>query len=1048
MRARQVIIAFGTLLALAIGYIFYVSTFGKLTDFPQLAAELRTPMPLDGSQESTKSAVRESEVAAVRGFGPNCSQISAPLILESRRNGEKALPTGRGVGMFVFADTYEIPPENQNQIRLKPFSLVNITESKDGNPDHDEIMTVFAEQAILEFDRPIELTKLSGLHPLVGWVQGDVTLKTNRRTVDPSDDIVVFTERLHYDRAKQLIWADNTVKIVVEKEGTITGDGLEVELYSEEEQKKEKEKKRSEAKSAKLLKNVRFDLLLSSNEDFLGGAPNGQKQINPEAALENKTRDRTSVVIQARGPFTYDMEQNFAKFDNSVQVLRRNPSEKKDGKDSVDQLEADQLTMSFKNGPADSATPKPTGENENALAVDQVIATGSQVILLSESQKLQATGNRLEFNGSSHTVTLQGEKEMIAVKDNAVIHAQKFHLVQDSSGKSKLPQQIIADGPEAWMDLIEATPQAPADMEKGRRLHISWQDKLVMTRKADSEAYEFVITGGVELEHESAALTCKQMQGLLVPIEDPAAPGVAAKKRYEPLRLEAEGNVSFHSDKVDVGAETLIMHILNRRPAIAEAPAAKGDAPAVDKGQGVAAKAEAPGPNTPQPAPKKKTESKDALAEAQVRKPEEEESSMNLTARTVTIVVEKIGSNSRPVSAWAEGGVKVSQPPRKPGDRPLEIVGNLLEYERKSDGDVMTIKGTDKSFAEVRSADMLMAARHSIVLNESTNRVEIAGPGYLTMKTATTLSGEKTVEPTPARVEWDDLMNFDGRNAYFEGKVVATQKTAEMHSHTMEVTFDRKIEFKKMRDGSKESKEQPAVESVYCERDVQILNREIENEALVRQTRVLSNQLRYDNVERQMMIDGAGNITIVEPSKPKKDNRGRVVPPELPFRVTIVEFGERMTGEDVSKTIKFFGGVKIVSVPVADPGKAIDESALPDEGFIINSNHAEMGVTQDQTGKKFQLFNASDNVEVEAREYRATCGRLGFDELKGWLVLDGERDRAARLYRQTKAGQAPESFAGRTIRLNPATKEIRTDGSEGINSLELGRPTRPAPERR
>ena len=44
------------------------------------------------------------------------------------------------------------------------------------------------------------------------------------------------------------------------------------------------------------------------------------------------------------------------------------------------------------------------------------------------------------------------------------------------------------------------------------------------------------------------------------------APGETAKKRYEPIRLEAEGNVSFHSEEVDVGAETLIMHILNRRP--------------------------------------------------------------------------------------------------------------------------------------------------------------------------------------------------------------------------------------------------------------------------------------------------------------------------------------------------------------------------------------------------------------------------------------------------------------------------------------------------
>ena len=197
-----------------------------------------------------------------------------------------------------------------------------------------------------------------------------------------------------------------------------------------------------------------------------------------------------------------------------------------------------------------------------------------------------------------------------------------------------------------------------------------------------------------------------------------------------------------------------------------------------------------------------------------------------------------------------------------------------------------------------------------------------------------------------------------------------------------------------------------------------------------------------------MMIDGEGNITVVEPAKPKKDARGRMVPPALPFRVTIVEFGERMTGYEVSGIAKLYGGVKIVSVPVADPGKEINESALPEEGFIVKSHQADMAVTKGPEGKKYQLFNANDNVSLEAKDYRATCGRLSFDEQKGWLVLEGERDRAAHLHRQTKPGQPPETFGGKTIRLNPNTKEIRTDGSEGINSLELGSPPRKTPERR
>ena len=90
-------------------------------------------MPLDGSQELIKSTVRESEVAGVRGFGPSCAEISAPLIIESRRKGDKAIPPGRGIGMFIYADTYEIPPENPNQIRLRPLSSFTLPRVATGS---------------------------------------------------------------------------------------------------------------------------------------------------------------------------------------------------------------------------------------------------------------------------------------------------------------------------------------------------------------------------------------------------------------------------------------------------------------------------------------------------------------------------------------------------------------------------------------------------------------------------------------------------------------------------------------------------------------------------------------------------------------------------------------------------------------------------------------------------------------------------------------------------------------------------------------------------
>ena len=199
---------------------------------------------------------------------------------------------------------------------------------------------------------------------------------------------------------------------------------------------------------------------------------------------------RPTSSFRRRGPFTFDLETNVAKFENSVQVLRRNPPEHKEGKDSIDQLEADILTLQFKEGAVEGNAEATRSDKEKGLSIERAIATGTQVILLSESQKLHATGNRLEFDASTHVINLQGDQEMIAVKDNAVIHAQKFRLHQDDTGKSRLPKQIEADGPHGWMDLIEAEGgQVEKDGEKstnlplGGRLRINWQDKLVMTKR-------------------------------------------------------------------------------------------------------------------------------------------------------------------------------------------------------------------------------------------------------------------------------------------------------------------------------------------------------------------------------------------------------------------------------------------------------------------------------------------------------------------------------------------------------------------------------------
>jgi lipopolysaccharide export system protein LptA len=408
---------------------------------------------------------------------------------------------------------------------------------------------------------------------------------------------------------------------------------------------------------------------------------------------------------------------------------------------------------------------------------------------------------------------------------------------------------------------------------------------------------------------------------------------------------------------------------------------------------------------------------------------------VSIEARTIALVIERVGSESRPVSAWAEGSVKVSQPPRNPGDRPLEVVCNQLEFQRQPDGDVMSVRGTEEAFAEIRTSDMVLSAKHRILMNESANKIDIAGPGFLTMQTSNSLSGEASAEPMPIRVDWQELMNFDGKIAYFEGKVVAKQENNEVHSRTMEVTFDQKINFRSRRAEDSAAVGKPKIENVFCEGTVEAYSREKKGDGLVRQSRLMSDQIRFDNVEGTVTIDGQGSVTIVEPNTPKKKG---TAPPPQPFRVTFVEFADRLTGSQSSQTVKFFGNVNILHLPVDDPSQEINRDLLPSEGFEIVARSAEMSQSQGQQSQKYRLFSARDNVKVRSKDYSANCGRVSFDEQKNLLVFEGEQDRPAYFRKVGKPGQTPPTITARTIRFNQATGEIQTDGSEGFNSMDVG----------
>lgn len=1029
---KQVFTGFITLLVLVGTYFLYGETIGRFTDFPEVTQDDLTPI-LDNSpdNEPIDDRAREANIAAQRAFGPDCPEQEAAIKWESfTRNGRDTV-AGRGLGLFLYIQNYK-PLENRCFVELTPFSLVYIHKTGDGDAETDSIETIRGDRAIIEFDRPIDFHKMTQPKAIGGWVMGNVELKTNRRTAsNASDDIVVYTDKLHYSASRNLIWADDRIR-VISNDMRISGVGMELGLYPESQEKlkggnadeapvEEQPERKSDFKYVRLMENVRFDLQLENSDDLFGSSDSS----NQEASA------RVPVTVTSLGPFHFDAETQVGTFEKIVQMLRLNPPKKPGDPETTDNIHCDRLVLQFvskeEQESAEPAKGKLKSETQE-LVLANATATGREVLLFSDSQNLQATGNYLYYDAQNRQATLRGEKEMIAVHNNTIIHSRSL-VIEQAQGEKKGIQKLTADGPNGWLEMLDKDSKQP-------ELKIRWQGRLQTSGKGDGDTQHVVIRDGVELEHVQFALKSNLLKVWLIPVEEQAEG--TTKTRWEPIKLEAQDNVSASSEEMAIVTENLTMDIIRRAVVEVEEPvhaaSQETEVASVSKG------AEVKSTDEKSKDPKKPGQKDKATPEPEESEPEEKQP-LAVQAERVAVVVERQGSKSKPVSAWAEGNVYVNQAPKSPDDDPLEIRGQTLHFDRKTDGEIIQVGGGSRRVAVIKTTGMELAGR-DILMNEIINKVEVTGAGYLIRETHNDLTGKAVEQPQWLRIDWTQQMIFDGRLGTFFGDVKAQQGTSEIQCELMDVTFDQFVNFKEAR--AKRSRKQDQrlqIQTVVCDKDVVVVDIERDGGNLIRRSILEARDLRYDNLDRAkntMIASGPGRVHLVERNKPKEDENGKLVPPEDPYDMSIVVFQGQMTGNQIGRTATFYDNVHIVHLPVSDPNYAVDEQNLPENGIIIDAvDEAIMGETQLPNGEKDRQFKAIGNVKVHARKYWAQCDELRYDQQKDLLVFDSKPGRMATLYRREQVGQEYTSFRAAMIMYRSKTDKWRAIDSDGLNGLSI-----------
>jgi hypothetical protein len=603
---KRIILLAGGFVAFTLVYILYTLTaLGRINTLPPLPDQYKPSAGDDSSPvvrapRSLKPTLLEQKLEMA--FHPGCEELTWPVRLELNAK-----------SMVIAAWKFELA--DGGRVKLELMSLALFGKKKNDGREI-EINTLKCKQAYIKFDRPITVltpSELNGRKVVEAELFGDSTRKiqitNNRRTAARDDDLVVeiTSGPLHYYENKQLVTTVDQVHLVdgmaVNKDGrgippkaVIDAVGMEMELATTAPpprpgihlSNKPKNETISGVKRIVLNEAVNMDLVVSSGGPF----PSNDKAKTAQGrdSARAPAGELAFINIRTPGRFEYELlkDHDMARFDvpanndlpNSPQDVTVTRINEKSGNNDI--LVCKHLELSLKRRNNDGPAVRDVGPGEQGLEIEWVHATGPDVTLTSDAEKLDAHGNDFFHDTVKKLTKLKGTPYMEANKEDSLIQAPELRI-QDvplpagkahaspvsplAGGKGKEPtpktyQQIEASGPGSIHMINKTTGK--------QNVHAYWNDKLLSTR--DGELDLLILTGSakfVDDEHDQSLkaetlkvwLLAEDKKGVKTTAAQSVAPAAKPEtatssavpgSSRRPDHVEALRNVSAHSPELTI----------------------------------------------------------------------------------------------------------------------------------------------------------------------------------------------------------------------------------------------------------------------------------------------------------------------------------------------------------------------------------------------------------------------------------------------------------------------------------------------------------------
>jgi lipopolysaccharide export system protein LptA len=798
-----------------------------------------------------------------------------------------------------------------------------------------------------------------------------------------------------------------------------------------------------------LRNNVRMDLFIDARSGFMATA-GGPDKKGTKVATSADQPAKSKVVITTSGPFTYDVQKDFARFEipygqshypENVEVRRLND------KGSVDQLFSDFLDLQFQrkasNGPQD-----PADDRSVNLEIQSAHASGRQVTIASDAENLTAFGKDLFYDAQKRRTVLRGSPEMIAMKDGNEIHARELCL---QNTEEKGTQDATAMGP-GHISMMDKT--------KGERnIEARWLDELVY--KKDGPYNCLTLTGGAAFEDKEhhQKMQAERIKVWLEPPAEKSAKVADNPQGLRPHRLEASGRVSADSAELHIQdpTENLVVWFKDApaRPALPVGPVAD-DKPQVkfevigpDKTPANPPAGAAPVTPTP---PAKSNPFAFGPTQGAGKSSDKPKPPIELCARSVVVHVLRDGPKNDLEQLSCEGAIHVHQEPASAEDRGMDIRGETLQLSHHADGGILVVNG---NLAQVQF-DKMAILGPEVNIDQCANKAWVNGVGAMQMLTETNFEGNKLAKPSELTIHWKEAMFFNGKNAEFRGGIQAEQQTSRLLCEEMQVTFDRPVSLKE----NDKAGPHPKVDKLLCDKNVQVEEINRESGKLVGYRRLVAPVVDFDNQDGIATAPGPGQLRILQlsdaddplarpagrpaastvsapkkgqPTAQKAARQPGAAPPQQQLKLTHVRYNDRMQANNKNRTATFYGNVEVVNAPADRPDVKIDIDNPPPGCLYVRCEKLKVYSHVLPNGQKSQEMEATQKVYVRAQEFYGTADVVKYDEEQDRVIFEAAAGGQAALYRVKVAGAEPEPLIGKKIYYWRKTNDFKVENARSLN---------------